>query len=428
MRMGEVCCVGRYSFSFNTMKSGRVLRRVLGAILFVGIVELGSAGGVAVANRVLNEPIVRTTSIYEEQTRRIQQLVYEDPDSRRDQLDSILGWVYAAGWNANQDVINSQGIRATRDFPAVPAAGVTRIAVFGNSFTYGTEVSTEEAWSSRVNELSTDLEILNYGVGGYGTDQSLLRFMRAGAALCSEAVIMGFAPVNLRRTVNVYRRFVSVGEQPRTKPRFRLADDQLELIDSPIRTISDWMRLIEDPKAIQSVGVNDYWYEPLVYENPFYDWSATVRLGSHLWIRIRRRYIGENRLVRGGVFNVASEAFEIQLALLRRFVELADKAGVEPALLVLPDRESLVALLEGRPSIYQPLVDSLLGSQVTVLDASQAFSSVTSANDLARLFMPGGHYSPSGNELVAKWLVQVLPLRLLPSVATRHCNSDPTPK
>lgn len=49
-----------------------------------------------------------------------------------------------------------------------------RVVAVGGSFTYGWAVSDAETWPWRLREASPELAVVNLGVGGYGTYQSLL--------------------------------------------------------------------------------------------------------------------------------------------------------------------------------------------------------------------------------------------------------------
>lgn len=381
----------------------------LGGLTILLSAELGSLVAIQLANRVLDEPIFTIRKIYEDQTNRLRSLIAQDTNRSRTRLDSTLGWIYAPGWNRRGDRINLQGIRVSREFTQVPSDTVVRVAAFGDSFVYDNEVSTDEAWTSRFNDYAAGVEILNYGVGGYGTDQAYLRYRREGIDLCPDAVIIGFVPVNLRRTVNVYRRFISVRERVATKPRFELVDDELKLVPNPIRNRSEWVRFVENPAAIRELGRYDYWYEPLVYENPIYDLSASVRLVVHLWIRVKNRMIEPDRLIARGVFNTSSEAYSIQLALLETFVDDVTESGRTPVVLMLPGRNAVSAALRGRAPVYAPLADALTRAGTHVLDAADAFAKEGARPDESSLFMPGGHYSALGSELLATWLIETLP-------------------
>jgi hypothetical protein len=251
-----------------------------------------------------------------------------------------------------------------------------------------------------MEQSDSTIEVLNYGVGGYGVDQAFLRFQREGRLLNPSVVIIGFTTDDLRRLVNVYRRFLSVDEQPLFKPRYRLNGDTLELIPNPMRTVAQYRALLDDPASVRQYGRHDQWFEPLMYRNPLYDWSATMRLGSAAWIRVANRYVRRDRIFDGGIFNTQSEAFRLQLALFKAFRDSVTSAGYTPIVLMLPDEESLRARGAGGRTIYQPLVEQLAAMKIEVLDASDAFSGKSGTD----WFRPGGHYSKTGNQIVAEWL------------------------
>ena len=55
--------------------------------------------------------------------------------------------------------------------------GKTRIALVGDSFTFGEDVTYEETWGYFLEkELGSQFQVLNFGVAGYGVDQSFLRY------------------------------------------------------------------------------------------------------------------------------------------------------------------------------------------------------------------------------------------------------------
>src|SRR5262249_25445204 len=69
---------------------------------------------------------------------------------------------------------NSRGVRGQREYAEIKPAGVTRILVFGDSLTFGDEVSDDQTYSSYLEGMLPDTEALNLGVHGYGHDQMLL--------------------------------------------------------------------------------------------------------------------------------------------------------------------------------------------------------------------------------------------------------------
>jgi hypothetical protein len=396
-------------------------RWLIGAL--AGLVVLASLEGVAritilLANGLLDEPIRTRREILREQTERIARLLRPDP-SRLLAIDSSLGWRYRAGHHDTLNTTNAQGLRADHDYRRRPPDGVLRIAAFGNSFVYGNEVTNREAWPEQLEAIAPTVEVLNYGVGGYGIDQAYLRFREEGLALAPTWVVIGFSPDDLSRVVSVYRRFRSSLEIPIAKPRFRLdARGALQLIPNPLPDSAAYAKYLVHPEAIIELGHNDQWYHSAIYENPAYDLSAVVRLVVGAAIRVDNRYFDPNRLIRGDMFNPGSSAFQIQLAIFRRFAAESRAAGARPFALLLPDRTALALVRHGRPSVFAPLATELRAAQIEVLDLTRAFLAADAAGDDRRWFMPGGHYSPLGNRLVASWLRREIPRHLGAASAT----------
>ena len=400
----------------TTPSGSRKLLFFAGLVLILGVLaEVLSLVLISLLNRTLNEPIRRTSTIYAEQTRRLGVLL-DDPEQYRTQFDHSLGWRYRAAFANETDTINLQGLRSSREYSEHPASGVLRVAAFGGSFVYANEVDNRQSWSTVLERLYPDMELLNYGVGGYGTDQAWLRFRAEGLRLSPDIVLIGFVPVNLRRIVNVYRRFLSTNESPLLwKPRFILEDDTLRLIPNPITDLDDLRLILREPRQVRERVAHDQWYEPLIYEAPLYDLSASVRLATAFWIRIGNRYLRPNRLIEDGIFNGESTAFQIQLAVLKAFSADVSHQGALPIVLFFPDRESLERIQNGRSPTYQPLADSVRAFGIEVFDLSEAFAAKVGSEGVGPWFAPGNHYSPAGNEIVADWLGQ----RLLDAPAGR---------
>lgn len=376
---------------------------VAGPVVTILVLEAFSHVAILIVGPRLDERIRRRADIYEEQTRRIERILTMGQEGR-DKPDCLLGWRYRAGFRDEVDRLNSQGLRSDREYSVTPRPGVVRIAAFGDSFVYCNEVSNDQCWSHFIEVLYPGIEVLNYGVGGYGTDQAYLQYLREGDELRPHIVLIGFTPVDLRRTINVYRRFISTLEHPLAKPRFLLGHDgSLTLLPNPLGTREAYKRLHDDPGLIIRLGKHDRWYEPAIYENPAYDLSATVRLAVSTWIRLRRRYLDADRLMNGSLFNTTSEAFRIQVVLLDTFVAAVESSGARPVILILPDRYSITAARNGEQTIYAPLVDVFKGKGTAYLDVLQAFLAEGEDANSDEWFMSGGHYSSAANRIAA-WL------------------------
>ena len=128
---------------------------------------------------------------------------------------------------------NADGLRGRRTIGRERTPGVTRIAVFGCSQTFGSGVEDDETFSARLAVSLRGVEVLNFGVHGYGTDQMLLRWEREGVAYAPDVVVLAFAYYHLDRNITGFRFYA--------KPHFILGLDgplRLTACRSPIPTCS----------------------------------------------------------------------------------------------------------------------------------------------------------------------------------------------
>lgn len=318
--------------------------------------------------------------------------------------DPDLGWRNNPGYTDSAHAINGVGARSQREYTAQPAPGVLRVAAYGDAYVYAAEVTTEEAWSTRIERDDATIEVLNFGVGGYGTDQAFLRFLGDGASFAPVVVVIGFAPVDLRRAVTRYTRFFSTDEPPLTKPRFRVdSSGTLTLLPNPVRGDQEWQRLADDPAAVLSLGADDAWYDPLRYELPVLRHSAAVRLAVASTLKVWRKYLWRDRLVENGTFRPGADAFRVQRAILEAFSDSVRARGATALVVMLPDPHSVESARDGQATVYAPLADSLArGERVEVLDLAPSFVAHLASAGGDGLFAPGGHFGPIGNRIIAE--------------------------
>lgn len=121
---------------------------------------------------------------------------------------------------------NSRGIRGSSEH-AEKASG-RRILVFGDSFTFGEEVSDDETYAAALGRALPDADVLNMGVHGYGHDQMLLYLREEGHNYHPDLVLLGFLPYDMERNLLQFRDFA--------KPRFAVEQRRLVLRGTPVPT------------------------------------------------------------------------------------------------------------------------------------------------------------------------------------------------
>jgi hypothetical protein len=129
---------------------------------------------------------------------------------------------------------NSQGLRGKAEYGARPPADKTRIAVFGDSFTFGQEVDDAETFCSRLPQWLPSAEVLNFGVHGYGHDQMLLYLKEKGPVYRPDVVVLSFMEMDMVRNVMAFRDFA--------KPRYDWKDGSLRLRNVPVPSPEEVVR------------------------------------------------------------------------------------------------------------------------------------------------------------------------------------------
>ena len=314
-------------------------------------------------------------------------------------LDEQLGWAHAPGVRHVEYSSNSIGVRGVREYTAAPPAGVVRVAAFGDSLVYGTEVNDGQTWSAQLEAMAPDIEALNYAVGGYGPDQALMMFEQRGLERSPHVVVLGIADVNYERIVSRYRGFIP-GGRPLYKPRYVLDDaGGLSVVPVPLAGPERMRRIVEDPRVVLAYTGHDWNYDPMVWDNPLYDRVAMVRLGASVFSRAWQSRMRPDRFYVGGQMNTHSEPFGLMVAIVRRFDRLAGAGGCRFTLMIFPTRDS--DIWGPGPRVYQPLVDALAETDILDLaDALRDDPGVTPVN----MRMPNRHYAPQTNGAVARAL------------------------
>jgi hypothetical protein len=394
----------------NLSRRGRILYGGVALLLVLIFSELLSlVVFVPLLNLRLSDKIRSKSEIFEEQSKLIRELL--EPGQLLE-IHPVMGWRYAPEFDRPPHRLNSAALRSNHEYDLVPSEGVHRVAAFGDSFVYGSEVENHDAWPEIIEQENPDIEVLNYGVPGYGVDQAYLRYRTEGRAYDPQLILIGFSPTDLSRIVNVYRRFYHSQEVPLFKPRFAL-DNQNELafIECPVCSPAAYEQLLEQPSVVIAFGRNDHWYEPAIYENPAYDYSALVKIFSLAAVKLRR-YFDRDRLNRGNLFNEESLAARIQSKIFVQFVQLVRERGARPLVVLLPDQPTVEAVQRGEQPVYEPLVRDLRGRGIDLIDVADYFRSGNQLFESGRWFAREGHYSLAGNRVVASGVASAIRQRL----------------
>jgi hypothetical protein len=160
--------------------------------------------------------------------------------------DRELGWTVGPNRRSPDGLYFSsvEGIRSAG--PNIRMADQTprfRVALIGDSHAFSFEVPFEDSWGYHLQRLlGGDVQVLNFGVDGYGIDQIYLRYQRNVRSWKPHVVVLGFGGHDLWRTMAVYP-FVSFGWPGYiVKPRFVIENEELKLLNVPLPTPDEILR------------------------------------------------------------------------------------------------------------------------------------------------------------------------------------------
>jgi len=156
--------------------------------------------------------------------------------------DSTIGWRHKpdfTGFFTQTEVkttlrFNSQGIRGP-EYSVAKLPDEYRIAVLGDSFAEGYTVEFERLFSEILKENLTEqadrtIEVMNFGVGGYSTDQELLQYQQQVRKYNPDLTIVMFHDNDIWYNNQTYYGAWGRGR----KPLFRVDDGDLTLTNVPI--------------------------------------------------------------------------------------------------------------------------------------------------------------------------------------------------
>jgi hypothetical protein len=311
--------------------------------------------------------------------------------------DATLGWPSPErfGHDGLRDVAGSRIIPAFPD----PTKHRAWISLYGDSFTWGSEVDNDHAWSNILSEMLR-ARVSNYGVPGYGTDQAFLRFLH-NTGDEAQIVFLNHMSENIRRNINQYRQLIAYGDGIGFKPRYIMHQPgQLTLIPLPSFSEMEYPNVVNDPERYLP-------YEYFIPNGPSgiqklsfpYTWTVLKCLRN---FHIRAKLFGVPHYAEFYAPDHPSQALPITASILKRFHEEARTRGKIPIITVIPRGLDLLFFREKGNWPYQPLMDELRHQEIEVLNFGEGIIRHLGTNDIHALFNDIlAHYNEEGYRILA---------------------------
>jgi len=306
--------------------------------------------------------------------------------------DDLLGWTVGPNRHNGLYFSSREGIRsAALNVRYAVRQPQYRIATVGDSFTFADEVPFEASWPNRLEQqLGSQIQVLNFGVTGYGIDQAYLRYLRDVRPWHPNLVVLGFIEHDLYRSLRIYH-FVSrsTWTWPFAKPRLVVDAGTLRPLNVPVLSAQE----ILSARAITDLPFLEYdpGFEPTEWTWRPYHHSYLVRFVLSSIHRSR-----ENSE------DVSRQAIALGQEIIASFARIAKDEGSTPFVVYLPGHSDF-------RNSARPEKIHVLGFLHERGIRYEDLTSCVGKMGESKLFMEGRtHYSPEGNARVATCLAPVL--------------------
>ena len=316
--------------------------------------------------------------------------------------DPLLGW--PAPEKFGRGGYDPDGARFSPAFPN-PARYPACISLYGDSFTWATEVDDERAWGNLLARRA-GCRVANYGVAGYGTDQAYLRF-RSHEADSAGVVVLGVMSENILRNVMQFKDLIYPKEFYSLKPRFVLGDrGELELVPMPRIPAERYGEFVEHPERFLARDFFVPGGSSRVGRLRFpYTLSVARVCGNLIWYRM---LLGEPvvDVVYADFYREdhPSQALEITAEIVTAFHADGVKGGRLPVVVVFPERSSLENYLEDGVWGYENLLVKLTERGIDAVNFGDRLVEGLGEREPEALFKAGEHYG----EEVNRWIAEVV--------------------
>lgn len=324
----------------------------------------------------------------------------------------VLGWDYPpdSEYKDGQGVRYHHGSRGERrsctDFDT------DLIATYGDSFVYCSDEEDCRSWQT-VLARRIGSNVLNFGVGGYGTDQAYLKYELNAAGVWTPVVILGILPDNINRVVNVFRTFYAPsGFLALTKPRYVYESGVFRLLPNPLASAQDAAQF-EDPQFVRRLGENDYWYNKdmtlprlgFPYSLSLVFWRGILLEHFLFQLNLPGTRFADH-FYPGNLFE-EPEPLAIMNHIVDLFVKKAGERNSKPVILIMAHKELVRETMTHKVSRVENLVKHLREKNYQFLDLIQAQAEMKpSEQQLDQWYKE--HATPEGNKITAGLIADYL--------------------
>jgi hypothetical protein len=296
-------------------------------------------------------------------------------------LDDRLGWRHAGGVRksfTNEDgetfiVAQNRFGHRGREYPLQKTAGKYRVLILGDSFTEGAHVAEDDLFSARLERANPQLEVLNTGVGGYGTVQEYLYFLSEGVRFKPDLLVLMFFDNDL--SDNCLSYYAGFGPRPYA----RLRQGEVEIVERLEPT--DFLRFTMPVPFQSTLSRHSYLYY-------FLNTYVYQRLFARRMRELQKTDVGKT---------LDCGRYEILSWLVTRMNDMMRAAGGDFAMILIPTAEEVS---RGSSTTQEPIVRFCEARAMHCLQLLNRFARERASG--ARVYFDADiHWTRVGHEIAA---------------------------
>lgn len=285
---------------------------------------------------------------------------------------------------------NSLGLRAPQEIGMARTNGKYRALVLGDSYVWGYGADQADIFTQDMVHARDDLELVNMGVSGYGTDQALLLYRNFGRDFDVDAVVLAFT------TYNDIANNISEEAYGYDKPYFTL-DNGLTLHDGHIADATFrrwWTGFLKESRAASLINTG--------IVNLQYLLSGPVDAKRALSKALDRvRTVGE-------LDEEDKKGLDLTAAIIAALRDEVESKGAQFSVVFIPYKPHILAKLDNDHPLVTPLSERLDALGVKHSSPYAAFLAET--NKGTDLFnVQDNHFNAAGHKVFGTFVAGTLP-------------------
>ena len=321
--------------------------------------------------------------------------------------------------------INEKGSRTNPKFKEK----TSNISCYGDSFTFCRQVNDDETWEYYLSELE-NTNVLNFGVGNYGIDQSFLRLEREFHKNKTDIVILGVVPDTISRIMSSWKHYYEYGNTFAFKPRFILENEELKLIENKI---NEEAKFNNYEKYLDEIQKRDYFYkEKFKKEIIHFPYVFTIlknlkrNISIMYWVTIIESWKKKDKDISKIKWNPMKIIMDINLKwriqlyknkeattilekILEKYVSFAKTNNFIPVFVFLPQKDD-ITFINNKYNFYHEIEKKI--SLIEGLYVIPVTEQLVLENKIDEIYSDdneyGGHFSRVGNQNVASIIHEYL--------------------